>query len=257
MDFLNTINNYGTKVVDTINAGGTTALDLLNKAVVDNAGKVQEFGGKVFRKAGEKVSPIPAVVKTIAPVAQYIKEIPERGAIPIPATATGIGGTGLLAPQARTAAGYAKSLAGELGRPFRILDNKGSSDFYQETVDAGTYDPSAGTVTFNQNIKDQAEYERLGGNTSNKDFGRYVGKVDKDGNVTVDSDSYGTNDPAELQFYRFKEGLNNPDDQEPIGPAGRAIGGLSGVHRTFEDLGWTNPQPFGTKVKVGELKLDP
>ncbi len=253
MDFLNKINEAGTALVDSVNEKATSALDTLNQAVVDNAGKVQEFGGRVLRKAGQAVSPIPAVAELIKPVAgaveQYVEEIPERGAIPFLPSA--------ISPQVRTGAGYVKSLAGPLGRPIRILDNPGSSDFYQQTVDAGTYDPSAGTVTFNQNIKDQDEYERLGSNTSNKDFGRYVGNVDGEGTVTIDSDSYGTNDPAELQFYRFREGLNNPDDQEPIGPVGRAVGGLAGVHRTFEDLGWTNPQPFGTKVKVGELKLDP
>ncbi len=100
MDFLNIINNYGTKVVDTLNSGAISALDLLNNAVTDNADKARKFGGRVLRKAGEAVSPIPGVSKLIGPAKDYVKSIPEAGAIPILPTA--------VSPQARTGAGYVK-----------------------------------------------------------------------------------------------------------------------------------------------------
>lgn len=247
MDFLNQINKVGTQFVDSLNEKATSALDALNQAVVDNVDNAKQFGGKVLRKAGQKISPIPAVVETIPTVKQYVKEIPDKGIIPVLPTA--------ISPEARTATGYIKSMMGEVGRPIRILDNPQSSAFYQQTIDEASYNPSNRTLTFNENIEDQDAYEELGTSYSNKDFGRYNAKVDKDGNVILSpNESYGTNDPADLHGYRVFEGKNNPDDQEPIGPTQRAISGLAGAHRILEDAGWTNPRPFGTNLKIGEYK---
>ena len=172
----------------------------------------------------------------------YLMEIPQKGFIPI--LPTGV------SKDARTGAGYLKSLMGPAGMPLRILDNPGSSEFYQQTIDAADYDPERQVVIFNKDVENQAEYDRLGGDLSNKDFGQYVGQVQPDGSVIVDDD-YDTNRSARWHYNRLMSGKSK--EGEPLDPLTRAISAASGLHKKLDDAGWTNPHPFGApgSVRIG------
>jgi hypothetical protein len=213
--------------------------DLL-KYLQDRAGEVgstvQQNVEGGLRMAGDALSPLVS-----APV-NYVKEIPDKGAILLLPTA--------VSKDARTGAGYLKSLMGPLGRPFKIMDNPGSSEFYQQTIDAADYDPERQVVIFNQGMRNQAEYDRLGRDLSNKDFGQYMGQVQPDGSVIVDDD-YDTNRSALWHYNRLMSGKDK--EGRDLDPLSRAISGASGLHKKLDQAGWTNPRPFGGpgSVRIG------
>ena len=209
----------------------------------DVAETAQQNASGGLRMAGDFLMGLPGqAVQAVQEVPQYLKEIPQKGFIPILPTA--------VSKDARTGAGYLKSMMGPAGMPLRILDNPGSSDFYQRTINAAKYDPASQTVTFNENIDDLGVYDELGRDLSNKDCGRYVGDVMPDGSVIVDDD-YDTNRSALWHYRRLKSGKD--DQGNPLTPLERAISGASGMHKKLEQAGWTNPHPFGApgSVKLG------
>jgi len=212
MDFLNKINEFGT--------------DIFNKGT--------RFAGAAIESAGPAVKD--AIKNVGKGVVDYVKDIPSMGAIPVPSPS----------PTARTALGYIKSTAGPIGMPIRILDNPKSSEFYQKTVDAADFNPETNEVIFNQNIKNKDAYDELGQNFSNKDFGRYVGKVGSDGTVMVEDD-YDTNRSVPWHLKK----VFSIDMENPVGLTDRAISGASAINRGLDDVGWTNKRPFGKTVKMG------
>ncbi len=208
----------------------------LGQLLRDGLGTAQQNAGGVLRMAGDVLMKLPGAVQ------DYGKEIPQKGFIPI--LPTGV------SREARTGAAYVKSLMGPLGMPLRILDNPGSSEFYQQTIDAADYDPERQVVIFNQDMQDQAAYESLGRDFSNKDFGQYVGQVMPDGSVIVDDD-YDTNRSALWHWNRLSSGRDK--EGRDLSPFSRAISGASGLHKKLDQAGWTNPRPFGGpgSVRIG------
>ena len=218
MDIFNTLNQ--------INEKGTEALDNLISAGTNlvSGVKAPKKGG--FRKAADRV----------------IGDVINKGAVHIPAPT----------PEIRTGLGFIKSAAGPIGMPFRIGDNQKSNEFYQETVDVGTKTKD-GRVVFNQNIKDKEAYDRLGTNLSNKDIGRYSGKINSQGEVIVEDD-YNTNNDVNWHMRRVLTGENAEGDPRPVSASGRVISLASAGHKALENFGWTNPRPFGTTVKMGQVQ---
>ena len=217
---LNEINRQGTAVFDDLVDKGTKPVSNVTKP-------------SPTRKAGEGFQG--------NAVTDYIKEIPNKGAIYVPAPT----------PEIRTGLGYLKSLAGNSGKIFRIGDNDKSNEFYQQTVDAATKTKD-GQVIFNQVIADKDEYDRLGKNLSNKDIGRYRGTINDQGDVIVEDD-YDTNLPASWHLRRVITGENAEGDPRPVGLSGRAISAASAVHKVKQDLGLTNPRPFGHTMNMGNV----
>ena len=172
----------------------------------------------------------------------YVQDIPDKGLIPIPLTA--------VSKDVRTGSGYLKSLAGPVGMPFRIMDNPGSSEFYQRTIDEATFDPESNTLVFNEDIDNQQAYDDLGRDLSNKDFGRYRADVNEAGDVIV-SDEYDTNRSARWHYNRLMSGKDA--EGRALTPLSRAISGASGLHKKLDQAGWTNPHPFGApgSVRIG------
>ena len=163
---------------------------------------------------------------------EFLDTVKNQGLISVPAPT----------PEVRTALGYAKSVAGPLGRPFRIEDNQKSSDFYQQTIDAATYDPKERRLTYNQNVEDREKYDELGGSLSNKDFGRYNATVAEDGTVRVDSDVYDTNRDNEWHMQRVRDpGVSGRE---------RVASAASILHNSLGP-NWTNPYPYGENPVIG------
>jgi hypothetical protein len=216
------------------------------------AGALEENFPGALRMAGSGLGLVKDQVMDLAGQAvDYVQDIPDKGAIPIPLTE--------VSKDARTGAGYLKSLAGPVGMPFRILDNPGSSEFYQRTIDAAKYDPVEAErlsgvpgqhLIFNENIDDLGVYDELGRDLSNKDFGRYTARVDGQGNVIVE-DEYDTNRSALWHWNRLSTGKDK--EGRDLDPLSRAISGASGLHKKLTDAGWTNPHPFGApgSVRIG------
>ena len=172
----------------------------------------------------------------------YVQDIPDKGLIPIPLTD--------VSKDVRTGSGYLKSLAGPVGKPFRIMDNPGSNEFYQRTIDEATFDPESNTLVFNEDIDNQQAYDDLGRDLSNKDFGRYRADVNEAGDVIV-SDEYDTNRSARWHYNRLMSGKDA--EGRALTPLSRAISGASGLHKKLDQAGWTNPHPFGApgSVRIG------
>ena len=208
----------------------------LGRLLRDVAGTAQQNAGGGLRMAGDFLMNLPGAV------GGYVKEIPQKGFIPVLPTA--------VSKDARTATGYLKSVMGPAGMPLRILDNPGSSEFYQRTIDAAEYHPPTNTVNFYEGIDDPGVYDELGRDLSNKDFGRYVGDVMPDGSVIVDDD-YDTNRSALWHWNRLSTGKDK--EGRDLDPLSRAISGASGLHKKLTEAGWTNPHPFGApgSVRIG------
>lgn len=255
-ELLNNINNKGTAVFDGITEAGTGVFNVINEAgsaAIDNTkgaftqlqeavsnqgetgpGKGVQSG--TSRKAGSSIP---------QQIGQYIDEIGDQGAIPVPLSGAH--------PMLRTASGYAKSLAGPLGRPFRIHTPQETKDFYQDTIDAGDYTPgtdsSNGTIIFNENIKNKPEYDRLGGSFMNKDYGRYRAEVLRNGDVVPDDD-YDTNRDV---GWHTRVALTGKDENgRPKNITDRVISAASAPHRALTDVGWTNLRPFGNDYSIGK-----
>ena len=171
-------------------------------------------------------------------IGERMQEIGNEGLIPVP-TFNNTGYSG---------AGYLKSLAGPLGKPFAIQSNPETDQFLQQTIDAAT--KNGNTITFNQDIADKEAYDRLGSNIGNKAFGRYEGTVDDQGNVTV-IDDYDTNRGVRWHLGRAYSGKDAEGNDLGIGD--RLIGGISAIHKTADKLGLTNARPYGTEVVIGNI----
>jgi hypothetical protein len=256
-ELLNEINNKGTAVFDGINETGTGVFDVMNEAgtaaientkgaftqlrnaVKKQGGPSKSLSSNSRRKAGSSIP---------QKVGQYIDEISDQGAIPV-----AISG---VHPMLRTATGYAKSLAGPLGKPFRIHTPQGTKDFYQDTIDAGDYTPgtdsSNGTIIFNENIKNKPEYDRLGGSFMNKDYGRYRAEVLRNGDVVPDDD-YDTNRSVGWHARVALTGKDENGRSKNI--TDRVISAASAPHRALTDVGWTNLRPFGNNYSIGTKNL--
>jgi len=171
-------------------------------------------------------------------VQQRMQDIGNEGLIPVPT----FNNTGY------SAAGYLKSLAGALGKPFAIQSNPETDRFLKQTIDVAS--KNGNTITFNQNIADKQAYDRLGTDIGNKAFGRYTGTVDDQGNVIV-QDDYDTNRGVRWHLGRAYSGKDAEGNDLGIGD--RLIGGISAIHKTAEKLGLTNARPYGTEVVIGNI----
>jgi len=169
---------------------------------------------------------------------EKIKEVSNQGAIPVPS----VNNTGY------AALGYVKSLAGAAGMPFAIQSNPETDRFLQQTVDAST--KTGNTATFNQNITDKSEYDRLGSNIGNKAFGRYQGQVQPNGDVSV-QDDYDTNRSVGWHGKRVLTGKDAEGNS--IGLGGRAISAISAYHKGLDTVGLTNNRPYGNEVTIGNV----
>tara|TARA_R100001443_G_scaffold744_8_gene3012 strand:- start:1064 stop:2005 length:942 start_codon:yes stop_codon:yes gene_type:complete len=175
------------------------------------------------------------------PVRSYIENIEDKGGIPL---------LNFNSPMINTAQAYAKSLAGPLGRPFRIMGTDGTRDFYQQTVDAADFYPETGELIFNSMIENKDEYNRLGQSFINKDIGRYVADVDERTNKVYPVDDFDTNQTIPYHasiLYKGRDLEGNPKKMSD-----RAISGASLVHKSLDNLGWTNDRPFGNRYSIGE-----
>ena len=229
---------------------GFDILGYLRDRATEAGGTVQDNLGGALRMAGSGLGLVKDQVMDLAGAAvdmpeaalRYVQEIPAKGAYPIPLTE--------LSKDARTGAGYLKSLAGPVGMPFRIMDNPGSSAFYQQAINAADLDDERGVVIFNEDMQNQDEYRRLGRDLSNKDFGQFLGKIMPNGDVMVDDD-YDTNRSARWHYNRLMTGKSKEGDA--LTPLDRAISGASGLHKKLDQAGWTNPHPFGApgSVRIG------
>ena len=176
-----------------------------------------------------------------SPITRYIDETGDQGFLPfLPGT---------LHPLLTTAAGYAKSMAGPLGRPFRIIPSQGSKDFYQDSINAADYDDSNNKLVYNQDIANKAEYNRLGQNFSNKDYGRYKAYVNPESGDVIPDDDYDTNRDVP---WHARVAFKGEDEQgNEMNWSDRAISADSIPHRALSDLGWTNLRPFGSQRSIG------
>ena len=222
---------------------GFDLLGYLKDRATEEGSTIQENLPGALRMAGDGLGLVKDQVMGLTGQAvDYVQDIPAKGAIPIPLTD--------VSKDARTGAGYLKSLAGPVGMPFRVMDNPGSSAFYQQAINAADIDDERGVVIFNEDMQNQDEYRRLGRDLSNKDFGQFVGKVMPNGDVMVDDD-YDTNRSARWHYNRLMTGKSKEGDA--LTPLDRAISGASGLHKKLDQAGWTNPHPFGApgSVRIG------
>lgn len=210
-------------------------------AYVERNGKeyYKADNGKLYQDydaaASANMNPIARVTRFAK---EKIKEASNQGAIPIPS----INNTGY------SALGYVKSLAGAAGRPFAIQSNPETDRFLQQTVDAST--KTDNTATFNQNIQDRKEYDRLGSDIGNKAFGRYQGQVQPNGDVVV-QDDYDTN--RSVQWHGDRALTGKDAQGGDIGLAGRGISAISAIHKMFDNAGLTNKRPYGNEVTIGNV----
>lgn len=206
--------------------------------------KINQLGTKAFNKVNDFVGNDP-VRKAGDAIVKYVSEVPDQGLIPVPT----------IHPNIRTGLGFVKSMAGDRGKAFRLLSNPGSDEFYQKTIDAADYNPGTGTIIFNENIQNKEAYDALGGNLSNKDYGRYSGTVDPNtGEVRV-QDDYDTNRDVGWHMHRVFTGENAPGDERPIGITDRVISAASALHKAADNIGKVNKRPFGTNPVIGVRDL--
>lgn len=213
------------------------ALNEINRRGTNTLGNVLETGNNLVK--GIKLPSKGSIRKAGN---DFIKTTINEGLIPIPAPT----------PEIRTGLGYIKSLAGIKGMPFRIGNNDQSKSFYQDTINVATKTPD-GKVIFNENIADKEAYDKLGRNISNKDVGRYLGTIDNEGNVIVEDD-YDTNRDVGWHLRRVVTGENAERDPRPISMSDRVISAASALHKYRENLGQTNPRPFGTYQNLGKIR---
>ena len=222
---------------------GFDILGYIRDRATDVGGAIQENLPGALRMAGDGLGLVKDQVVNLAGQAvDYVQDIPDKGAIPIPLTN--------VIPEARTGAAFVKSTLGTAGQPFRILENPASSEFYQQTIEKAKLDPDRNVLVFNENIDNQQAYDDLGNNFSNKDFGRYVANIEPDGSVIVD-DEFGTN---RIPAWHRRRAVTGRDTQgRELGPVARTISAGSALHRKLEDAGLTNPHPFGApgSVRIG------
>jgi len=222
---------------------GFDILGYLRDRGTEVGGAIQENLPGALRMAGDALGATKDQVMNLAGQGvDYVQDIPDKGLIPIPLTD--------VSKDVRTGSGYLKSLAGPVGKPFRIMDNPGSNEFYQRTIDEATFDPESNTLVFNEDIDNQQAYDDLGRDLSNKDFGRYRADVNEAGDVIV-SDEYDTNRSARWHYNRLMSGKDA--EGRALTPLSRAISGASGLHKKLDQAGWTNPHPFGApgSVRIG------
>ena len=218
MEFLNNLNQLGTNAFNKVNELGRNAVNQV-KGIIEK---------EPSRMAGDKI-------------VEYVSEVPDEGLIPVPT----------IHPNIKTGLGFVKSLAGNAGKPFRLLSNPGSDQFYQKTIDSADYDPSTGTIIFNEKIENKKAYDELGKNLSNKDYGRYKGTVDPNtGEVRVEDD-YDTNRGVGWHLHRTFTGKNSRDDARPIDVTDRLISAASALHKAADNMGIVNKRPFGTNPVIG------
>lgn len=239
---LNLANEKGTavfdrliKTKDDLIQRGQGAYSQLTTAAKEKEKVQPKTGTSNIRKAGSSIP---------EQIGEYIDTIGDQGAISVPISG--------IHPLARTASGYVKSLAGPLGRPFRLETPKATKDFYQDTIDAADYTPgtdsSNGRLVFNQNIQNKEEYDRLGGSIINKDYGRYTAEVKRNGQVIPDDD-YDTNRDVGWHARIALTGKDEHGNSKSI--TDRIISAASAPHRLLTDVGWTNRRPFGKNVSIG------
>ena len=222
---------------------GFDILGYLRDRATEVGGTIQENLPGALRMAGDGLGLVKDQVMDLAGQAvDYVQDIPDKGAIPIPLTEA--------IPAARTGAAFVKSTLGPAGQPFRIMENPASSEFYQRTINAADVDRDRNVVIFNEDIENQQAYDELGRDLSNKDFGRYRADVNEAGDVIV-SDEYNTNRSALWHYNRLMSGKDA--EGRALTPLDRAISGASGLHKKLDQAGWTNPHPFGApgSVRIG------
>ena len=151
-------------------------------------------------------------------------------------------------------AGYAKSLLGELGRPFKITKPQAQIDFEEQTKSVPGK-ASDGTITFNRNTAQAAGneklYDKLGNDLGNKVLGRYKSYESNDG-TDVAFDEYDTNRDVGYHLHGVLHGLTPKNEMGEQDPVSRLTSAAALLHRFRDDAGLTNPFPYGTAQVVGK-----
>lgn len=219
---LNDVIRRGSKVYSGLNS-------LYNKA--DRA-----VGGNL--PFGVAPTPIPKPTRTRSEsqrgVINYLKEVPDKGLIPMPT----------FNPSNEAIFTAGKYALGPLGLPFRPLRNSESKERLQQQVDAAS-------VRDGQLIYGVGEpgYEstRFPSNAEGAGIvGQFIGKPNANNQVVV-SEPYDTK-PVDWHANKFKERFVKGE----FGGASESVGNM--VFRALSDIGWANQYPRGTTQVVGELK---
>ena len=178
-----------------------------------------------WRKVGDTLSSHPAGKAVV----HYIKEIPEQGVIPVPT----------MNQEGHKNTIFVKSLAGPLGKPFKVLSNDDTDGYLQETVDKSVRTKDGGY--WNEDAGQS--YHDLKSKPGNMVFGKY-NYTDDNGTARV-TDEWDTNRSV---GWHADQVINNPS----IGSKINSVG--AGLHRVLDDIGWTNNFPIGKNYPAGVVR---
>jgi hypothetical protein len=170
----------------------------------------------------------------ITPVTDYIREVPDKGLIPVP--------TFNATNEALVTAG--KYAAGPFGRAYRPLRSQETKERLQQQVDSasvrdgqlifGLGEPGYESTRFPSNVEGAGI------------VGQWIGRPNANNEVVV-SEPYDTK-PIDWHGEKLNERFSKGD----FGGAAESAGNI--VFRGLSDIGWANQYPRGTTQVIGELK---
>lgn len=166
--------------------------------------------------------------------ANYMKDVSDKGLIPVPTVDN----------NTMSKAMFVKSLMGDSGKSFRILDNPQSRDYLQQTVNTGEISDDGKSLYYGDQLSGAKgqNYATLKDDPGNQIVGRYNGDISEDGTVTT-SDVFNTNNP--LAWYGKEIVTGSPQEKLYYGAAG--------LHKALDNMGMTNNHPLGTSIVTGNI----
>ena len=168
------------------------------------------------------------------PVTEYLKEVPDKGLIPIPT----------MNPTTEALATAGKYAAGNYGKPFRILSNPETEKQLQKQVEAAK--PQNGQLIY-QDGDPGYEATKFPSNVQGAGIvGQFIGRPQSDNKVVV-NEPYDTNRDVGWHLNKSVEAAKNFDIPNTINSAGNIM------FRALGDSGWANKYPRGKKQVIGEL----